>query len=110
LHHAQQLPHRRLQPHELLARLQAVDLALGPRCRARGLCFDRLPAPLELARLAGLGEEVVGAVLHGANRLLHGAVGGQHHHLGGGRDLADLLEQVEAAAVGHAHVEHDQVE
>src|SRR5262249_48965034 len=55
----------------------------------------------ELRALERLGEEVDGAVLHGAHRLFHGAEGGEddHIHVGGSRFC--LLQELEARETRH---------
>jgi hypothetical protein len=55
-------------------------------------------------------EEVVRALLHGADRLVHRAMAGQHDDLRARRALADVGQQVQTGAVGHAQVEqHERV-
>ena len=65
---------------------------------------------LEFREPAWLGEEVVRALLHGADRFFHGAVGGEHHDFRRRPVLTHLGQQVEPRAVRHAHVEQHQIE
>jgi hypothetical protein len=97
---------------EVVAGLQPVHIALERDVATlETLPLHRLLEDrLELAELAGLGEEVLRALLHGADRLLHRAVGGEHDHRGRGGQFLDLAQQVDAAAVGQPHIEQHDVE
>src|SRR6266446_4122848 len=63
-----------------------------------------------LVEVEGLGEVVVGALLHGLDGRLHGAVGGHDHHLRIGALPADAAEEGQPVDARHADVEEDQIE
>jgi hypothetical protein len=63
-----------------------------------------------LVEIEGLGQVVVGALLHGRDRGLHGPVRGHDDDLGVRTLVPHLLEEGEAVDAGHAHVEQDEIE
>ena len=106
------LLHRRVPAHQ---RAELPDLLeagaerghlLGEAARGEG----PLRQQQRLVEIEGLGQVVVGAVLHGGNRRLHRAVGGHDHDLRVRPAGAHLLEQRQAVDAGHADIEEDQVE
>ncbi len=60
----------------------------------------------EFARVAGLGQVVVGAQFQTEDAVQRLAAGGQHQHRQVGMVAAQLLEQFQAATVRQHHVEH----
>ena len=106
------LLHGRVPPHEgaelpdlLEPRLERGDFLREPARRQRALGEQE-----RLVEVEGLGEVVVGALLHGLDGRLHGAVGGHDHHLGIGALPADAAEEGQPVDARHADVEEDQVE
>ena len=63
-----------------------------------------------LVKVEGLGQVVVGALLHGLDGRVHGAVGRHHHHTGVATHLAQALQHAEPIEARHADVEEDEVE
>ena len=61
----------------------------------------------EVVGVHGLGQEVGGALLHRAHRLVDGAEGGHHHHRHVRVRLLRRLQHVEAAARGQPQVGQD---
>ena len=73
--------------------------------------MDRaLHRELDLVDLERLRDVVEGALAHGLDGGLHGAEARDEDHLGGGRDLADLAQEIEARLAPHADVPDDEVE
>ena len=64
----------------------------------------------QLLVVPGLLDEVGGARLHGVDGVLHRAVGGDHDDRQLGVALANVLQHLDAIAVGHGEVEQHQVE
>src|SRR5581483_5876452 len=99
-------PHQRPELPDLLEpRAERGDLLGEPPRGQRALGEQQ-----RLVEVEGLGQVVVGAVLHGGDRGLHGAVRGHDHHLRVGPLVPHLLEERQAVDAGHADVEQDQVE
>jgi hypothetical protein len=73
--------------------------------------LERLVDQLEqLLAAEGLGEEVVGAVLHRLHRLLDGAEGGEEDDVHVGRDGLGRPQQLEPGEAGHLEVGDDEVD
>ena len=103
-----ELPHRRRLPHQLprrgLGELRPEPMVLPDELVfLHGLAHrgDHVGPP------QGLGDEVVGALLHRLHRRLHGPVGGDEDELHLGRHLRGRAEQLHAAHAGHLQVAHD---
>ena len=79
----------------------ALQLALGE---------DLIDGEQQLLQIDGLLQVIRGAQLHGQDRVLDLAVGGEHQDRhGAAAALADLAQEVEPGAVRQAHVEQDRV-
>ncbi|MCY1425856.1 hypothetical protein D9M71_416610 [compost metagenome] len=63
-------------------------------------------AGCQFPRVAGFGQVVVGAQLQAEDAVQGFATGGKHQHRQLGMVAAQLLEQLQAAAVGQHHIEH----
>jgi hypothetical protein len=63
----------------------------------------------ELLAAEGLGDEVVGPVLHGAHRLLHRAEGGQENDVDVHGDGLDGAQQLQAGEPGHLEVREHEI-
>ncbi|MNP09640.1 hypothetical protein D3C76_1017540 [compost metagenome] len=63
----------------------------------------------ELAWITGLGQVVVGAEFQAEDAVQRFAACGEHQHRQVGMFAAQLLEQLQAAAVGQHHVEDDGI-
>ena len=73
--------------------------------------LQRLVDQLEqLLAAEGLGEEVVGAVLHRLHRFLDGAEGGEEDDVDVGRDRLGRAQQLEAGEARHLEVGDDEVD
>src|SRR5207245_5074204 len=90
------------------------DVPRGAAAVIRQLLFEQavltsaIGQELQLLQVHRLFDVVEGAELDGFDGALDGAVGRQHDHGEDGIELADPLEQVDAAHAGEAHVrEHD---
>ena len=64
----------------------------------------------ELRALQGLGQEVDGAVLHGAHGLLHGAEGREEDDVHVGGRLARLLQKLQPREARHLQIREEQVD
>ena len=64
----------------------------------------------DLVDLEGLGDVVVGPLLHGRNGGIGARKGGNHHHHGLRRDIAHAVQQLQPVSLGHLHVRDDQIE
>ena len=58
----------------------------------------------------GFGHVVIGAVLHGLDRGLDGAVSGDHHDDRIGLALADLVQRLQAAGARQLQVEQHDID
>ena len=73
-------------------------------CDQRALLERLADHAHQVGTLERLGDEVVGALLHGLDGVLDGAVGGHEHGLGLGRHALARLEQVHAGHARHHEV------
>ena len=74
------------------------------------LCEDLVDGDQQLLQIDGLLQVIRGAQLHGQDRVLDLAVGGEHQDRhGAAAALADLAQEVEPGAVRQPHVEQDRV-
>ena len=64
----------------------------------------------QMLRGKRLGQEGERAVAHALDRHVHRAVARNHHHQRLGRAGIHLLEQVDAVAIGQAHIDDHQIE
>jgi hypothetical protein len=104
--HGRAVPHRgEGLPAMVLAPLPVQVLAHG-----RALRGGSVEKGLEHLEPAGLGDEIVGAELHGLHGGLDGALAGQEDGLRGRLGGARGPQHVDAAAAGHAHVQEEHVE
>ncbi|MNZ27929.1 hypothetical protein D3C78_451510 [compost metagenome] len=92
-----------VQPGEAVAHHARLEVARACRAVAHG--GD------QVARLDRLGQEVVAALAHGVELLVYVVLGGQvdDRHADVALVVADHLGQLGAQALGHVHVEDDQV-
>ena len=110
LHERHQPAERRAGPDHVALAQQIVEALLErPVLGDEVAALEGLPHHLgELGALERLGEEVGGPVLHGPDRLLHGAEGGEQDHVHVGRDRLGLPQQLEAGEARHLEVgEHE---
>src|SRR5262249_47760625 len=104
--HGRMPPHQRAELPDLLEAVPERGHFLGEPPRGEGPLREQE----RLVEVEGLGEIVVGALLHRLDRRLHRPVGGHDHHLGIGTLRADLGEEGEAVEPRHADIEKDQIE
>jgi hypothetical protein len=86
----------------LLQRLVLLD-QLAPLQRL----VDQLD---ELLAAEGLGQEVVGTVLHRLDRFLDGAEGGEEDDVDIGRDGLGRAQQLQAGEPRHLEIGHDEID
>ncbi len=64
---------------------------------------------VEVIRVDGLGDEVVGSLLHRLDRRFHGAMGGDDDDRNADRFLAQRAKHLDPAHLGHSQVQQHQV-
>ena len=105
-HHVERAPHREGLPDDGPAPRLLELHAQGPVLDQQQLLLQRLSDHSHHLRpLERLGDEVIGALFHGLDGGLHGAIGGHEDDLGLGRDRARGLEQVDARDAVRRHLE-----
>ncbi len=69
-----------------------------------------LQQQLQFVDAERFGHVVIGAILHGLHRRLHGAVAGHHDDHSLGTAFLDAAQRIQASGTGQAQVEQDSVE
>src|SRR5690606_10478825 len=109
--HLEDALHGRRTADDVVEAVALVDLAAQVLVLALefALLEDTADQHAEFLEVHRLHEVVERAELHGLDGRLHRAVPGEHHKLGLGVFIADVLEQLHAVHLGHLEVRQDQV-
>ena len=94
-----------------MLRLLPVDVLNQPLLAPAQLhlLVGLLDVDFQFGQVEGFGQVVVGALLHGGDRRLHAAVGGQEQRLQVGLPHLEPLQQLQAIHAWHVQVEHGHV-